>query len=76
MAKRIPIRNGPEELHRRLEARAALQGISLSESLLAESRRSAERPTLQELRKRLSQRSPVLPEEPPAEAVRAERDRS
>ena len=46
MSKMIQIRNVPDALHRRLKARAAEAGMSLSDYLLAELRRSAERPTL------------------------------
>lgn len=74
MAKMIQIRNVPDSLHRTLKARAALAGTSLSEYLLEEIRREAQRPTLEELRERLRQRSPVSPPPAPAEAVRAERD--
>lgn len=74
MSKMIQIRNVPEELHRTLKARAALAGMSLSDYLLAEIRSSAERPTLIELRKRLSSRRQVNLAVSPAEAVRAERD--
>ncbi|MDQ2696158.1 MAG: hypothetical protein M3Z21_12420 [Pseudomonadota bacterium] len=75
MAKIIQIRNVPDELHRQLEAKAVLEGMSLSDYLLAEMRRVAERPTLAELRRRLQQRERVQPLVPPADAVRAERDR-
>ena len=71
----IQIRNVSDELHRRLKSRAALAGMSLSDYLLDEIRDLAERPTLEELRARLEQRSPVNPSVAPAEAVRAERDR-
>jgi plasmid stability protein len=74
MAKMIQIRNVPDELHRLLKARASSKGLSLSEYLLAEIRRSAERPTLHELQARLHQRSPVTPDVPPAEVIRALRD--
>jgi plasmid stability protein len=75
MSAMIQIRNVPDELHRRLKSRAALAGMSLSDYLLNEIRQVAERPTLEELRARLEQRSPVNPSVAPAEAVRAERDR-
>lgn len=70
----IQIRNVPEALHRKLKARAALAGMSLSDYLLCEIREVAERPTLEEMRARLERRSPVRLDESPAEAVRAERD--
>ncbi|HJU16849.1 MAG TPA: hypothetical protein VJ770_10305 [Stellaceae bacterium] len=75
MAAMIQIRNVPGALHRRLKARAALAGMSLSDYLLGEIREIAERPTLDELRVRLQRRPGVTPSVAPAEAVRAERDR-
>lgn len=71
----VQIRNVPETLHRQLKSRAGLAGMSLSDYLLSELRQLAERPTIDELRARLRSRSEVTPSEPPAEAVRAERDR-
>jgi hypothetical protein len=53
---------------------AALEGLSLSEYLLAEIRRSAERPTTHELHVRLHHRTPVVPDVSPAEVIRALRD--
>lgn len=75
MSKMIQIRNVPDDLHRRLKARAALEGKTLSDYLLAEAQRSVERPALAELRKRLSERRRVEPRLSPARAVRAERER-
>jgi hypothetical protein len=74
MSSMIQIRNVPVALHRRLKARAAMAGMSLSDYLLGEIREAAERPTLEELRARLASRSAVHPRVGPAEAVRAERD--
>ena len=74
MAVMIQIRNVPELLHRRLKSRAALAGMSLSDYLLSEIRHVAERPSLEELRARLSSRVSVKPSLSPADAVRAERD--
>jgi plasmid stability protein len=74
MSSMIQIRNVPNELHRRLKARAALAGMSLSDYLLKEIRGAAERPTLEELRARLGRSPAVTPSVPPAQAVRAERD--
>ena len=75
MTTMIQIRNVPDALHRRLKSRAALAGMSLSDYLLSEIRQVAERPTLDELRARLDQRSAMTPSVAPAEAVRIERDR-
>jgi plasmid stability protein len=70
----IQIRNVPDALHRKLKSRAALEGMSLSDYLLAELRRVAERPTLGELRERLGGRSTVTLTVSPEQAVRDERD--
>jgi hypothetical protein len=75
MPTMIQIRDVPDALHRQLKSRAALAGMSLSGYLLDEIRRIADQPTLAELRARLARRSVVEPAAPPAEAVRAERDR-
>ncbi len=75
MSAMIQIRNVPDALHRRLKSRAAMAGMSLSDYLLDEIRRVAERPTLEELRARLEHRSAVSPSIAPAQAVRAGRDR-
>lgn len=76
MSTMIQIRNVPTGLHRRLKARAALAGLSLSDYLLAEIRQAAERPTIDELRARLHGRGATTPSVSPADAVRAERDRA
>ena len=73
MSIMVQIRNVPSDLHRELKARAALEGMSLSDYLLRELRQALERPTLDEIRKRLSSRQPVRPHPGPAAAVRAER---
>ncbi len=73
MSKMIQIRNVPDALHRRLKARAAEAGMSLSDYLLADLRRSAERPTPEELARRLLARTPVEPPVAPARAVREAR---
>jgi len=75
MSKMIQLRNVPDDLHRKLKARAAFEGLSLSDYVLQEVRHVAERPTVAELKTRLAQRSPVITRVPPARAVRAERDR-
>lgn len=75
MSRMIQIRNVPDPLHRRLKARAALEGKSLSDYLLAQIREVAERPSVEDLRARLARRSPVAASMAPALAVRVERDR-
>ena len=73
MSVMIQIRNVPERIHRRLKARAAEMGISLSELLLREATRLAEAPSRDEVFERIRRRTAVAPREPIADAVRAER---
>ncbi len=71
----IQIRNVPEDLHRRLKARAALKGMSMSDYLQMKLQQIAEKPTLQELATRIAELPPVdLPKGAAADAIRAERD--
>ena len=74
MSSMVQIRNVPDAVHRQLKARAALEGMSLSEYLLREVRRVVERPTLEEIKQRLAGRAPIRPPTTPAAAVRAERE--
>ena len=70
----IQIRHVPDALHRRLRARAALAGMSLSDYLRLELEAAAERLTPSELRERLASIEPAKVRERPSAAVRAERD--
>jgi plasmid stability protein len=72
MLVKIQIRNMPAALQSQLKSRAALEGISLSDCVLREARRAAERPTLEEIRERLKRRTPVRLPVSPAAALRAE----
>lgn len=74
MASHLQIRNVPEDVHRRLKARAAERGQSLSEYLLEEVERLAELPTPEELRERIRRRDAVHPELDAAAVIRAHRD--
>ena len=74
MPSMIQIRHVPDSLHRALKARAAQEGKSLSDYLLREIQRVAERPALEELKERLALLSPVHPRVPPAQIIREERD--
>lgn len=73
MSKMIQIRNMPDEMHRILKSRAAARGVSLSDYLIQELRKSAEVPTIQEWLERVRSREPVIPFST-EDAVRAERD--
>jgi len=72
--KLVQIRNVPDEVHRRLKARAAMEGQSLSEYALGELRRALERPTRRELLERVAAREPSFVKMGAAATVRAERD--
>ena len=74
MPTMIQVRNVPDDVHRRLKARAALAGMSLSAYALAELERGLERPTTEELLQRLKSRSPVSVHPNPAGVIRQERD--
>jgi plasmid stability protein len=74
MAKMIQLRHVPDPLHRKLKARAAMEGLSLSDYLLREIKHVADLPTLEELKERLAGRTPVVPKVRAAEVVRSERD--
>lgn len=69
----VQIRNVPEELHRRLRARAAMEGTTVSDLLLHELERFMARPTKNEVLDRISRRDPVHTEESSAEAIERER---
>ncbi len=73
MSKMIQLRHVPDPLHRTLKARAALEGMSLSDYLIAQLRRVAERPTPAEMRQRLRQREPVELSVSSVDAVREQR---
>ncbi len=70
----VQIRNVPDDLHRRLKARAALEGRSLSDYALAELQRSLDRPTRAEVLERIRGRSTPSSPVTAADIVRSERD--
>jgi hypothetical protein len=71
--KLIQIRNVPDDLHRALKARAAQEGSTLSDYILAELPRLADRPTPAQVMERIQRREPVGGP-PAAELIRAERE--
>ncbi len=73
MSKMIQIRNVPDDVHREAKVRAARAGMSLSDFLLAELKRTLALPPVDELLDRIAQRQRPALAETPAEAVRAER---
>ena len=74
MSVMIQVRNVPDAIHRKLKARAALAGMSLSDYVLAELRRSLDRPTKEEILTRIASRDPVRLSESIVDAIRAERE--
>ena len=70
----IQIRNVPDDLHRTLKERAAKYGMSLSDYLLSEVEKVAEKPTLEEMMERLAGDEPVELDEPPDVTIRRMRD--
>jgi plasmid stability protein len=71
----VQIRSVPQSLHRRLKARAALEGVSMSSYLLREIRKSLDRPMRQEILERLQERPVRQLKRRASEVIRAERDR-
>lgn len=69
----IQIRNVPDQLHRRLKSKAALEGLTLSDFLMREIRHIAERPTAAELSQRILSAERVTTAVPVSELIRQER---
>ena len=74
MSKMVQIRNVPDTLHRKLKARAAIAGQSLSGYLLTEIGRVAALPTREEMLARLHSRTHVTLKTPAAVVIREERE--
>jgi plasmid stability protein len=74
MAKTVQIRNVPDKMYRVLKARADHAGLSMSEYVRGELRRLAERPTPEQIRRRLAKLPPVHVTEDPADIIRRLRD--
>lgn len=70
----IQIRNVPESLHRRLKARAALEGVSMSQYLVWEIERALARPSRRETLDAIRSEPPLVLDPSPAEVLREERD--
>ena len=74
MSKMIQLRHVPDAIHRKLKARAAKKGMSLSDYLIAELTPIAELPTMDEWLDQLHQREPVTFSEPAAVTIRKMRE--
>lgn len=69
----IQIRNVPDALHRRLKARAALEGVSMSFFVIREIEKALARPSRQELLQAIREQSEVVLDHAPADVLREER---
>jgi plasmid stability protein len=74
MTAHVQIRNVPSQFHRRLKARAAMEGMSMSEYILREVGKALDTPTRREVLDRIAALPDRRLRETPARAVRAERD--
>jgi plasmid stability protein len=74
MSVMIQLRNVPDDLHRKLKARAAEEGLSLSDYIINDVKRQAERPTHEELMRRLSKLRRLRLTETTEQTIRAMRD--
>jgi plasmid stability protein len=70
----VQIRNVPAEFHRRLKARAAIEGMSMSDYILRELGKALDRPTRQEVLDRLRAQPERRLKRSAAAIIRAERD--
>jgi len=70
----IQIRNVPDTVHRKIKARAAQSGLTLSDYLLGVFERIAALPTRDEMLARLHARSRVKLSTSAAEVIRKERE--
>ncbi len=74
MSKMIQVRNVSKEVHSTLKARAAQEGMSLSDFIKRELERAAERPTMREWLARTREAKPIRAERSAAQVVRELRD--
>jgi antitoxin FitA len=70
----LQVRSIPPELHRRLKARAATEGMSMSDYVLREIRKALDRPTREEVLARLRAQPVRRLRRRPVDVIRAERD--
>lgn len=70
----IQVRDVPEETHRILKARAAREGMSLSDFIKRELSQSISRPTMQEWLEMVGKAKPIRTTRSAAEVIRELRD--
>ncbi len=74
MSKMIQLRDVPEAMHSTLKARAAHEGMSLSDFIKRELERAVERPTMREWLERTQQAKPISTKRSAAQVLRELRD--
>ena len=70
----IQVRDVPDQVHGTLKARAAREGMSLSDFLKRELQLVAERPSMREWLERTEQAKPILSNRSAAQVIRKFRD--
>jgi antitoxin FitA len=74
MSKMVQVRDVPDRVHRTLKARAAREGMSLSDLIKRELERTAERPSMLEWLERAQQTKTIATKRPAVQIVRELRD--
>jgi plasmid stability protein len=74
MSKMIQVRDVPEQVHSTLKARAAREGMSLSDFIKRELERTVERPTMREWLELTGRAKPIAAKRSAAQVVREMRD--
>jgi plasmid stability protein len=74
MSKMIQVRDVPEQVHSTLKARAAREGMSLSDFIKRELEHAAERPSMREWLERTHEAKPIRTKRSAAQVVRELRD--
>jgi hypothetical protein len=74
MSKMIQVRDVPEDVHSTLKARAAREGMSLSDYIKRELEYTAERPSMREWLDLTQKMKPILSKRSGAQVVRELRD--
>ena len=74
MSVMIQIRNAPEDLHRRAKAKAAMEGVTLSDLALRALRKELRRLSVDEVVARVRELGPVYGASPAADIIREDRN--
>jgi len=70
----VQVRNLPSAFHRRLKARAAIEGMSMSDFIIREVGKALDRPTRQEVLERLTAGPARKLQHSPADVIRIGRE--